>query len=177
VTRPYFPSVTQDRIKPISLGCRISYDATALKDTTKRRDQLCGTSASHFGDLEIPRWNPGPGISWLGISVVLHTHCMEIPGLYCLKLLIRTLQSAPFHFSAIIFNAIQSELLTVSLTNEHNKKAVRFLRTIPGTDTIGWEGKGGGEGWRYRHRHSPNGGHKFLFCVVFIKVVRVAQSV
>jgi hypothetical protein len=84
--------------------------------------------------LEIPRWNPGPGISWLRISVVLRTPFMEMPGLNCIKLLKRALHSAPFHSTVVTFDALQS----VSLINEHNKKAVRFLPTIPGSDTIGW---------------------------------------
>lgn len=90
-----------------------------------------------FRILEIPRWNPGPGISWLRISVVLRTPFMEIPELYCIKLLKRALHSAPFHFTVITFDAIQSELLNVSLINERNKKAARFLPTIPSSDTIG----------------------------------------
>ena len=87
--------------------------------------------------LEIPRWNPGPGISWLRISVVLRTPFMEIPGMHYIKLLKRALHSAPFHFIDITFDAIQSELLIVLLINEHNKKAVCFPPTIPGSDTIG----------------------------------------
>lgn len=87
--------------------------------------------------LEIPRWNPGPGISRLRISVILRTSFMEIPGLYRIKLLKRALNSAPFHFIAITFDAVQSKLLNASLINEHKKKAVRFLPTIPGSDTIG----------------------------------------
>lgn len=74
--------------------------------------------------------------------MVLRVHFMETPRLYRLKLLM-TLQSAPFHFTVTTFNAIQSELLIVSLTNEQNKKVVHFLPTIPGSDTIGWEGGGG----------------------------------
>ena len=64
---------------------------------------------------EIPRWNPEPGISWLRIPAVLRTTFMEILGLYCIKLLKRALHSAPFHFVAITFDTIQSELLTVNL--------------------------------------------------------------
>jgi hypothetical protein len=49
--------------------------------------------------LEIPRRNPGPGISWLRISVVLRTPFVDIWGLYCSKLLKigTSFRAFPFH--------------------------------------------------------------------------------
>lgn len=81
--------------------------------------------------LEIPRLNPGPGISWLRISVVLRTPFMETPGLIKKG---TSFRAFTFHCHNIRCYTI----LFVSLINEHNKKAVRFLPTIPGSDTIGW---------------------------------------